>query len=121
MRYVEIIEGETMLSDIPNIVMQELYKTGMTPEECDDGYCGFVADKIIKRLGHGEVMDASDYPFTYFAKDNPMHTWVKVNGLHYDVETPFGVKDPRQLGYFRRMRGDSPPPTNYEPDDPAMS
>ena len=102
--------------DIPEIVMQELYKTGLTPEECDDGYCDFVAEKIVQHLGRGRIMSSNNYPPGYFEPASSPHYWVYVDGKHYDVETPFGVTDPRQLGYWHRLRGLPMPPTNYEPD-----
>ena len=91
-----------------DVITQELHKIGLTPEQCDDGQCWVLADRIVKRLGHGEVMDAANYPVTYFHRSNPMHTWVKLDGLHYDAETPFGVTDPRDLGYFKRLSSQSP-------------
>ena len=106
-----------LIEDTPihEIMMQALWGTGMTPAEINDGWCGEVADKVVRRLGRGKVLSTDDT-----AVDHPQassrHQWVHVDGKHYDAETPYGVAQPQELGYFRRLAGDPMPPTNYEPD-----
>lgn len=100
--WMQILESDDPL-DVPTVIGRELQKTGMSPRECNDGYCWFVADKVVQQLGRGRAREESEYPSGYFGT-NAQHTWVEVDGRHYDVETPRGVNDPRQLGYFRRMR-----------------
>lgn len=102
---------ESHSTAIADVVMQELYRTGLTPHEVNDGHCGYLADHIVKALGVGEVRSAAELGSAY-----PAHEWVYVDGRHYDAETPFGVSDPRDLGYFCRHDGKPMPPTNYEAD-----
>jgi hypothetical protein len=114
MRYKDILNENTQ--SVPEIIMQEFYKTGYdTPEQCNDGYCGYLADKVVEALGRGEVLTTDEINVGGEFHDS-RHEWVFVDGKHYDAETPYGVGRPRDLGYFRRLEDKPMPPTNFEPD-----
>ncbi len=102
MRLCEIIAENANGSDIRGITKQELAKTGMTRQAVNDGYCGFLADQVVRRLGRGEVLSTEQYKVDYPFPPPPVHEWVFVDGKHYDAETVNGVANPRDLGYFRR-------------------
>jgi hypothetical protein len=97
------------MRDITDAIMHEIAKEGWTtPAACNDGYCGHFADQVVKTLGRGQVVGT-------FGD----HEWVYVDGRHYDSETPYGVDDPRDLGYFCREEGRPMPPTPWRPDADA--
>jgi hypothetical protein len=100
--------------EIAAIIMQELSGGGWRwPAECNDGYCGQFADRVVHKLGQGRVTSTDEIPIEH---EGGRHEWIVVNGRHYDSETPYGVDDPRNLGYFCRHDGRPIPPTPWEPD-----
>ena len=100
---------------VASAIMRELSSAGWsTPAECNDGYCGHFADNVVRELGRGRVLSTD----TIKIGPHPggRHEWIFVNGRHYDSETPYGVDDPRDLGYFCRHDGRPMPPSPWEPD-----
>jgi hypothetical protein len=94
--WIKLVEGDQQIRDI---IKAEVVKTGMTPAVVNDGYCGFLADNVVARLGRGQVLSTDDTTVDSQAR----HEWVFVDGKHYDAETPNGVADPNDLRYFRRQ------------------
>ena len=118
-RYIDAVQtlGEGAAADerVASVIMGELASAGWSnPAECNDGYCGHFADNVVRELGRGRVLSTD----TVKIGPHPggRHEWVFVNGRHYDSETPYGVDDPRDLGYFCRHDGRPMPPTPWEPD-----
>jgi len=123
-RWMTAVSPLTTLTEaneqVANAIMGELSAQGWeSPAACNDGYCGDFADNVVRELGRGKVLSTD----TVKIKGNPggRHEWIYVDGLHYDSETPFGVKHPRDLGYFARHSGRPMPPHLWEPDADAES
>ena len=97
-RWMTLCEAIADQHEIAAIIMQELSGGGWRwPAECNDGYCGQFADRVVHKLGQGRVTSTDEIPIEH---EGGRHEWIVVNGRHYDSETPYGVDDPRNLGYF---------------------
>ncbi len=93
-------------------VIDEYAKIGMTPEEANGGDCYTAAKDIvagIRAAGHD-----ANFAFPMRA---PTHLWVYSGGLHYDLETPQGVKRAQDLPFFKR-NPELYSPWDDSPDDP---
>lgn len=67
-----------------------------TAYEINDGYCEYWAQEVMEM-----VPSAIDHG-TPEEFDGPGHVWVEIDGKHYDAETPFGVKDWKDLAIFKK-------------------
>lgn len=98
----------------------------ITEEKINEGACGTFATRVAERFFpelvvyeeedddvYGkEFMILSTRPFPNFEATEKMkwcssrlmggHTWISYNGLHYDVEAPYGVTNPEDLPFFNR-------------------
>lgn len=90
-----------------------------TVEDLNSGSCVWFANELHEALvyaGEDRALIVSDDWFCDgpdgFTPDGvPIgHTWVWVDGRHYDAETPEGVEDWEQLPFFRRWRESSESP-----------
>ncbi|MHC3381788.1 hypothetical protein [Haloarcula sp. H-GB5] len=63
--------------------------------EINSGYCRRFASRVLKRLGSLSKVTRQD------AED--IHTWVEVDGKHYDAEVVGGVDDPHDLPIWERL------------------
>lgn len=61
----------------------------------NSGYCRPFAKQVLDQLRDVSGVTRQD------AWD--VHTWIEVNGRHYDAETPCGVRDPHQLPIWARL------------------
>ena len=98
-RYITLIEQSQTLppEDVAKVVRAEYSRSGYEdPEELNDGWCGFFADKIIAALGGGELAEVKH------ANGLTSHEFVLYGGRYYDAEDPDGVDDWHDLKYFRR-------------------
>jgi hypothetical protein len=103
--FLKLVENE----QVANAIMHELAAQGWdNPAECNDGYCGHFAENVVRDLGRGEVLSSDQVKFRH---RGGRHEWIYVDGKHYDSETPYGVTNPRNLGYFCRHEGRPMPPS----------
>jgi hypothetical protein len=94
-------------SDSPQPVVQKAVKTVRQNFIEDDsrsvddalminsGYCRPFAEEVLDRLRDVSGVTRQD------AWD--VHSWIEVNGRHYDAETPRGVCDPHRLPIWARL------------------
>jgi len=61
----------------------------------NSGYCRPFAEQVLAQLRDVSGVTRRD------AWD--VHTWIEVNGRHYDAETPRGIRDPHQLPIWARL------------------
>jgi hypothetical protein len=78
-------------------IKKALKRFRLSPEEINNGHCGFFASHV-----------------QFLLKDNctiwhvpGFHTWIEVDGRYYDAETPAGVRYPSELPYWQRLRAES--------------
>lgn len=67
------------------------------PRDINLHYCRYVAETVVDRLG-----DDVDVEVLEDGARGYVHTWLKVDGRHYDAECLEGVTDHRELPFFRR-------------------
>lgn len=63
--------------------------------EINGGHCRWFADRVLERLGSLPGVTRHD------AWD--IHTWIEVDGKHYDAEVVEGVDDPHDLPLWKRL------------------
>ena len=74
----------------------EIDGLGLTPQEINNGWCGNVAFSIAPCINGAIIHHSSMYGI------KPGHTWIEVNGLHYDVECLDGTPNYMELPIFVR-------------------
>lgn len=111
MRYHELTErshGDLSRSEVSKLIRKMINKTGEDAWEINNGWCWGFANRLAKELGpEAKVVNStSDFKDGTF----PGHSWVLYKGFHFDAESPFGEKEPKQMQYHRRLRAiaDSP-------------
>lgn len=65
------------------------------PVTINGGHCRWFADCVMKRLGSPADVVRHD------AWD--IHTWIELDGRHYDAETVEGVENPHTLPIWERL------------------
>lgn len=69
-----------------------------TPEMCNDGFCDIFAEKFREEYPGAELWN------TYWSLGSTMgHVWIKYKDKFYDAETPYGVKDWKELPYIQKI------------------
>ncbi len=98
----------TESQDISSIIDSEIGKTGMEPEDINDGWCFFFADNVVERLG-GKSQETfaycpseNDIPSQTFDPTAPTHCVIWHKGRVYDSECPHGEDRWQDLPYFKR-------------------
>lgn len=67
--------------------------------EINNGYCRWFANDTLDYLGHPD--DVIRHDAFWF------HTWLELDGRHYDAEHPEGVDDPHNLRVWPRLTRES--------------
>lgn len=67
------------------------------PEDINIHYCRYVANSVAERVG-----DRYDVQILEDGGRGFAHTWIAIDGRHYDAECIEGVDDYRGLPFFRR-------------------
>lgn len=67
------------------------------PEDINKHYCRYVAETVAER-----VDDQYDVRILEDGGRGFAHTWIAVDGRHYDAECIEGVEDYTELPFFRR-------------------
>ena len=107
-KFIDII-AESM--DVTDTIQQEISKTGMEPEEINDGFCDHFAMKVVEALGgrtdttfDADTRDQLDLERVGQTYDPTatLHVFVCHDGRVYDAENPEGVDRWQDLAYYRR-------------------
>lgn len=96
------------MSDIASIINDavsdiiESHEEVERPQDVNRGHCTTVARRVRDEIPDAErhVARAVFRGRTY--RQYPAHTWVEVNGLHYDAERPRGTEHWQNLPIFVR-------------------
>lgn len=90
-------------SEISKIIRKGIRQAGHCDAwEVNNGWCSAFAYKLAKILGPKAkvVNSTTDYKDGTF----PGHSWVEYNGYHFDAESPYGEKEPKDMQYHKRLR-----------------
>jgi hypothetical protein len=104
--------------EVGEIIREMIDEFGEDAWFINNGWCYAFALSIARRLGEGaQIVDSlTGYRNGTF----PGHHWVLYEGLHFDVEDPEGVSDPRQMQYHRRMRAIADSPDDQDEDEAVV-
>lgn len=103
MRWNDLLENKNMTrSEVSKLIRNEVRKFGEDAWHINDGWCWGFANKIAKKLGPNATVVNSTTQYT--DGTFPGHSWVEYNGYHFDAESPFGEKEPKDMQYHKRLR-----------------
>lgn len=87
-------------SELSSAIRKYVKAWEMSPEQINNGNCGFFAAMVIESLG-GETDDL----FESFNAEMFLqaHVWITFQDRHYDAECPDGVDEPSKLPFFLRQ------------------
>lgn len=63
-------------------------------ELVEQGYCADLATLIWEHFDHSNSIH-------FNSCDNPVHTWIEFEGIHFDLQNPEGVSAWQKLEYFK--------------------
>ncbi len=101
-RITEAVQREYSRSEVSKIIRKLIGKFGDDAWGINNGNCGVFAYRLAKVLG--SAAKKVDSVTTYKDGTFPGHSWVEYNGYHYDAESPYGEKEPRDMQYHKRLR-----------------
>lgn len=119
MRYYELLERvapkDYSRSEVSKIIRKEINRSGEPDAwSINNGWCWAFANKLAKILGpEAKVVNSSEFKDGTF----PGHSWVLYKGYHFDAESPFGEKEPKQMQYHRRLRAIADSPEDSDEDE----
>lgn len=116
MRWNDLLENKSLTrSEISKLIRNEVRKFGEDAWEINNGWCWGFANKLAKKLGPNAkvVNSTTDYTDGTF----PGHSWVEFNGYHFDAESPFGEKEPKDMQYHKRLRAIADAPDHVSVED----
>lgn len=67
------------------------------PKDINEGWCADFAHKVGEKVPGSSIRCDEDFGREY------THTFLKYRGRYYDAEAPLGVKNWKQLPYFKRQ------------------
>ena len=107
MRYYELLVEDKLYKDysrseISKLIRKMIQQTGEDAWYVNNGWCWNFATNLAKILGpQAKVVGSkTDYKDGTF----PGHWWVEYKGYHFDAESPYGEKRPKDMQYHRRLR-----------------
>ena len=74
----------------------------ITAEEINNGTCADFATLVWERLDRADWIEFTDNEVEI--GESYLHTWLKVDGRHFDVACPDGVENWRDLPFFARQK-----------------
>lgn len=80
---------------------KEYTDQGISPKEITHGHCYEWAQSVKTKCPEVVAKDIAYGKFMFGVKDLPYHVWVEHKGKAYDAESPKGVKDWKELNYFK--------------------
>lgn len=82
------------MNKIQEIIVDTMNEWNMSPSEINNRNCDIFADEIISRLRKENI--SAEYKEILFE-----HCFIKVKDKYYDAECPEGVKNYKELPFFK--------------------
>ena len=83
--------------------IQEDVGRPLSGREVNDGYCRVFAKELVQRLD----VSLREIEYTVWSYDGFEHTWVEIEGFHYDAEClDYPAQSPENLPFFSHPDSD---------------